>query len=968
MGLVLALASAGTATAANPPATWTTGPKKILVIPVRFTDFAGPVDGLSPTGRPSGWGDMVNGNLPTQISAFMASQSYGKCTVEFTVLPEIDMGVSYTAYNAPLNSDSPSSKFTRFGEPGSFLDDARARARQAGIAAGTPALYDSDNYDLDIVGTGFIPGQGEYATSVTYGKGIYANLFTPLPHEIGHNLGLSHAQGVSRATYYAPLPRNTYFDDKYANIFDLMGYKDVRSSPLPPDRAVGAYWKYALGWLPDTNIITASTSGTYRIFPIDTGSLESGKQYGMRFVRDAYHTYWFEYRQAITGQDTRWLDSGLLVYFGAESYLSSAGNTIMIDTTPGSRGLRTAAYTTMHDAPLALGKTYSDYEAGLHVTPIRKGGTTPESLDVVVNIGPFPGNSAPTLAVSPATVTIGAGVPQTFTATASDPDGDTLAYSWEFDDPDQPAGVAFGGLNPDARLATQGSHAWTRAGVYLVRCSVTDMKGHRTIISSQVTVTGGATSMLTISGVVKDENGNLLAGAIVNNFSLLAAPVVNYDSTNFVASGETAADGKYRVQLPVVSGAQTYKLSVMHQGYAFKADIGTGSITVSGSSVSNVNFTRLRANRTITGSVAVAGRGYDPSTDGLLTISSGAQSVQLTPANPFWNMSIADGTLVNLTATPDNGTYGVTSFFFKPRLIVADDSLFYFAIGIPGKMPQTGFTSEGATSNDSVGTVNIPVPMTLPAGSTTWPAQQDFDYWIDPSGTAEYGVDFKAGGGQITYYGSKTPVPYQIPLKIIPTGQPKNKTVVIKMRYGSVIANPGPITTFTYTINNPDPQAAFHAYMDALYPGVSDPAIIGPNADPDGDGVPNLLEFALKGDPTSAKSSGLTTTLVQTLNGVSGKVFTYVIAFRQGAVFTPQPDGSQKNVTAVDGLHCTVQGSTSLTGFNQTVFHQGPSFTAPTTTNLPDLTGTGWEYHTFYLDPALGSPRGFLRALVDQNP
>ena len=112
--------------AATPPATWTTGHKKVLIIPVRFTDYSGPSDVPNYTGTTSGWGSIANGTMTAQMSAFMARQSYGKCTLEFTVLPEIDMGVSYTAYNAPLNSDSSLSKFTRFGEPGSFLDDARA--------------------------------------------------------------------------------------------------------------------------------------------------------------------------------------------------------------------------------------------------------------------------------------------------------------------------------------------------------------------------------------------------------------------------------------------------------------------------------------------------------------------------------------------------------------------------------------------------------------------------------------------------------------------------------------------------------------------------------------------------------------------------------------------------------------------------------------------------------------------------
>ena len=88
----------------------------------------------------------------------------------------------------------------------------------------------------------------------------------------------------------------------------------------------------------------------------------------------------------------------------------------------------------------------------------------------------------------------------------------------------------------------------------LVRCTVTDMKGGKTIRSSQVTVTGGTAARLTISGTIVDENGVPVAAAIVNNYNSIITspqtkPFVNYGATNFVASGETAADGKFRVQI-----------------------------------------------------------------------------------------------------------------------------------------------------------------------------------------------------------------------------------------------------------------------------------------------------------------------------------------------------------------------------------------------------------------------------------
>lgn len=954
------------------PATWTTGHKKVLIIPVKFTDDPGPSDSPGTNGKLSHWGEIADGTMTAQISNFIAHQSYGKCTMEFTVLPLIDMGVSYTIYNQPLDSDSAATKFTRWSEPGSLASDVRNRARAIGLTTATPALYDTDNFDLDIIATGFIPGQGFYATSVTHGKGVYANLFTALPHELCHNLGLSHAQGVSRGTTYVPLPRNSFFSDKYGNVFDLMGDKDTDTLPLMPDRDAGAYWKFALGWLSAANIATVTTSGTYRIYPIDIGTINVGHFHAMRIQRDPTHTYWFEYRQNITGADSRWTDSGLLVQFGAESYQAFAGNTYMLDTTPGSRGLSGSTFPTMHDAPLQAGCTFSDGDANIHVTPIRKAGTTPESLDVIVNLGPFPGNRAPTLSITPATVaSLTAGTLQEFTATASDPDGDSLAYYWEFDDPDAPAGVAFGGSNPDTRLATTASHTWSRKGTYLVRCTATDMKGGKTIKSALVTVTTGSTARLYINGTIKDENGNPIQGAIVNNFNILNAndPIVDYGSANFTASGVTDASGRYAALVPEShTSGNTYKLSIMYEGYTFTPEttpnITYNPVWVGTNSVSGKNFIRTRGNRTIAGPIALAGIFYDPAIHGNITFSTGNQTCQLNTVSPTWSFTVADDTLINLTATPDNPAVTLHTVFSNPTRIFTNNDTFYFAVRRPGYLPEAGFTTPDATSDDTVGTVNIPVTLNLPSTHTTWPAQQDFNIIIDPSSTAEYGVDYKMSGGQITWYGSKVPATRNLPLKIIPTGQPKTKTVVIKLTPNSTIANIGATSTFTYTITNPDPLPAFHAMIAEVFPGETNPAIISENADPDNDSLPNILEFALHGQPHLPENSSLLAAKISDCDPAPGDEFTCVVSFRRGATFTAQPDGSQKNSSAVDGIHCTIQGSNDLATYNQAVRHQGPFDTLPGHT---DLTGTDWEYHSFYMTQSPSFTRLFLRAVVSSD-
>ncbi|MBX7247405.1 MAG: PKD domain-containing protein [Candidatus Sumerlaeaceae bacterium] len=794
---LIGLAATTAHTAAS--STWTKGHKKVLIIPIRFTDFGGPSDSPGPGGYLSGWGKVLDGTTSAALASFMAQQSYGLCTMDFTVIPEINLGVSYTAYNA-LYPGTSLSKYTLWYEPNSLADDARAKAKQAGLLTATPAKYDSANYDLDIIIGGFIPGQGTQAAGQSYIKGVFGTTTKALAHELCHNLGLQHANGVSRATLQSPLRNGSYFIDSYGDVDCLMGYKNTWPIPLPPDRDANPYWKYRLGWLTEEHIFDPVTSGTYRLYAFDQGTLDTGKKYAIRIPRDTGHVYWLDFRQAITGAGDTWSANGLEVHFGGESVPGSSGLTTLIDMTPGSRGLTGSTFSTMYDAPLAIGRTFTDAEMNLHVTPIKKGGTTPESLDVVLNFGPIPGNNAPTVSIAPTSLNLSAGVPTTFTATASDPDGDTLAYYWEFDDNATTGGYQSGGSDPDSRLATQGSHTWTQDGTYFVRCTVTDMKGHTATASATVTVTGGTAAPLTISGMVKDELGNPLEGAVVNNFKGTAPNAVSYDAANFATSNPTGPDGKYIIPLPAI-GASTYTLTVMYKGFTFNCTKAGGVVPTTSTSVADVDFTRIRTTRTISGSIVVAGRAYDPATDGNITISDGTTSTLATLGS--WSLTEPDGTYVNLTFTPANPAYTIITYFKTPFWVVDDYNQLHLDVKIPGKLPETAFTTSTATSDDNVGTVNIPITMTLPVGYSSWVADQSAQCWIDNSSTAEYGVDYKMTGGKVVFAGGVAPTPKSIPLTIIHDGVPKNKTVVVKMGAGSSLSNLGPITTFTYTIINP---------------------------------------------------------------------------------------------------------------------------------------------------------------------
>ena len=139
-----------------------------------------------------------------------------------------------------------------------------------------------------------------------------------------------------------------------------------------------------------------------------------------------------------------------------------------------------------------------------------------------------------------------------------------------------------------------------------------------------------------------------------------------------------------------------------------------------------------------------------------------------------------------------------------------------------------------------------------------------------------------------------------------------------------------------------------------------------PEADPDGDGANNLLEFALNGDPADGSNNGLMASLVQDATAPAGNELTLIIAARRGAVFGTGPNGVSS--ATIHGVKYTIEGTVNLAFPGSPVTHAGTADTAPAATGLPSLAGKDWEYHTFSLDASEGLPaKGFLRLLVEQE-
>ncbi|MFC7336061.1 beta strand repeat-containing protein [Haloferula chungangensis] len=156
-------------------------------------------------------------------------------------------------------------------------------------------------------------------------------------------------------------------------------------------------------------------------------------------------------------------------------------------------------------------------------------------------------------------------------------------------------------------------------------------------------------------------------------------------------------------------------------------------------------------------------------------------------------------------------------------------------------------------------------------------------------------------------------------------------------------------------LNGGDP---YLLWIDSFFLGESDLAIVGPDADPDKDGVSNRVEYALNGNPDDGSDLGL-------LAIISETNLSLVVAVLDGTTFTDGAGGTQ--TATVGNITYNIQGALDLATFDSAVSQVGGA--SDTAADLPDLTGTDWEYKTFKLDDSEGlSSKGFLRVEVSAVP
>ncbi len=144
----------------------------------------------------------------------------------------------------------------------------------------------------------------------------------------------------------------------------------------------------------------------------------------------------------------------------------------------------------------------------------------------------------------------------------------------------------------------------------------------------------------------------------------------------------------------------------------------------------------------------------------------------------------------------------------------------------------------------------------------------------------------------------------------------------------------------------------------AGFPGLSGPDA-EKGADPDGDGMTNLEEFAFDGEPDKGAASGKIRSRIETVGAEQALVLTLPV--RDGAAFDNLPGPGLD--AAIDQVAYSIQGTNDLANFDQAVTE-----VTPDTAGMPGPR-PGWSYRAFRLNgavPARG-PKGFIAATAAEE-
>ncbi|MBT7649748.1 MAG: hypothetical protein HN553_02070, partial [Opitutae bacterium] len=313
-------------------------------------------------------------------------------------------------------------------------------------------------------------------------------------------------------------------------------------------------------------------------------------------------SYWVSYRWNAS-------EFGLSVINGTSrlNHTDQSAENIFLDMTPSTQGLVNQSVNPgadFDDAFLMLGKTFSDYQADSHITPIRKGGIPPmEFIEAVVNIGTVASGEAKapefTLSVSNNNPFVDETVE--FTVIPKDGNFTDYAYSWYINDV---------GFSEEVYLNTNAiAFKFPQTGYQVVKIMVSDLRGG--IASRNITLNvGGAekTNLSLVSGNVGSINGPIQGAKVVLNKAKIIEHSVRV-SGNVEDSRISTTHGN---PLKFVVDNDENKEIIMHRGeiHRFVFESSTNNYPLSFFKNTDHESAKVKLNGLFTPLVEVPGGGY----------------------------------------------------------------------------------------------------------------------------------------------------------------------------------------------------------------------------------------------------------------------------------------------------------------------------------------------------------------------
>ncbi|MCW1923866.1 autotransporter-associated beta strand repeat-containing protein [Luteolibacter arcticus] len=604
---------------------------------------------------------------------YLQETSFGKLTLTSTVTPVIVLPQTRAWYDQ---------------KDGDAVDgvDVLSVTQQQARAAVLNLGYDYTQYDIVIVRINGATQGSSWGSLGGSNVWLDENGMGVACHEIGHTLGLGHANSWNTTD-------GTAYGDgsvqEYGNPFDEMG------ASYGFNRHYNSISKRVLGWLPSSHVHLPTANGVYRIHAYDQPRLETGKQYGLSVKKDSVRSYNIEYHPLMGGLLA---DSALVLYSGAirdpDGKNSNAG--YLLDTTPGTTGGK-------NDGGIQVGRTYSDNEADMHFTVLATNATDPPSLDIAFNRGPFPGNVAPVTTLAASATNISAGGSVTFTATANDANGDALAYHWQFDDGvTGTSNAVYTRVFPNVAQMTAMLTVSDRKGGTARRSVVINVGAHgKQVVAGTITVDGTPIPGVRVSNGTKECYTNFdgtysLAGLSTGTHTL-SAKLAGYTFTPSIANPYTVVAGTNTVNwtATALTAVTLTKIADATEGGAD----GTFRLTRSGDTTAALTVlvappggtATLTTDYTLSPNVTAAGSFRS------FTIPAGAASLDIT-VDALNDTAVEGPEAITMQVVSGDGQFSASGY-----VSTAANAAEMTLVDTDTALPQVGVTASDAHSTEGAG-------------------------------------------------------------------------------------------------------------------------------------------------------------------------------------------------------------------------------------------------------------------------